>query len=296
MPQDLWYVRKDGAILGPYPAQTISRYLLLGRLIPACEVSLDQASWQVISTVAELLPLDPSTREGWDRERWLASMRWADERAGMDRRQLQDNPENSDKRRGADRRLNPEAPEIVELRRLHEEYEQSLLRSRRRFNRGAQVVALAAAATLAAVLLFDPWTPVAVDVHASTPDCNAPAAPGVNWTACTRADASLEAAALRSALLHDIDLRRARLARADLAYADLERARLAHADLRGARLLGANLSNTSLAGANLAAADLSHANLRGANLTSADLAGARLDHAIWLDGRVCAAGSLGACR
>jgi len=41
--------------------------------------------------------------------------------------------------------------------------------------------------------------------------------------------------------------------------------------------------------------NLSNADLTGAKLKTAKLEGARLDHTIWLDGRVCAIGSVGKC-
>lgn len=296
MPQDLWYVRKNNAILGPYPAYTISRYLLLGRLIPACEASRDRITWHAISSVPELMPLDAPEPQGWDRERWLASMRWADERGGVDRRQRQGISSMSNQRSGSDRRTTPESPEIIELRRLHEEYEASLLRSRQRFNRGALFVVLGAVIALAALLVLEPWTPVPVDLNAASRDCAALPGPGVNWSGCERGRAMLDGAMLRSALLHDIDLRHATLTGADLSYADLRHARLAHADLRGAKLLGANLSQASLAEANLEGAALDYANLRGVNLTGAKLDQASLNHAIWLDGKVCAEDSRGTCR
>ena len=120
-------------------------------------------------------------------------------------------------------------------------------------------------------------------------------------------------------------------ASADLSGANLAQARLDGALLqapgrRGATLVGANLSGAGLSGvvldgargagvnfdsadlraASLVGADLSGANLqrvdargavwRGARLDGANLDGAMLDGAVWIDGRVCAAGSVGICR
>jgi uncharacterized protein YjbI with pentapeptide repeats len=131
--------------------------------------------------------------------------------------------------------------------------------------------------------------------------CDARPAPGVDWSNC-RLEAieaersNLAGATLRNAWLRDAQLLGAKLSASDLSYAELIGAELAYADLRGARLLGANLQRANLAYAKLAGADLAYADLSGANLGSADLAGARLDHAIWVDGRSCAQGSLGGCR
>lgn len=72
----------------------------------------------------------------------------------------------------------------------------------------------------------------------------------------------------------------------DLSCADLRGAELEEADLRGANLTGANLKN----------ADLEKANLKGAIIDGAVFKGADLDYTIWVNGRVCAEGSVGSCR
>ena len=58
----------------------------------------------------------------------------------------------------------------------------------------------------------------------------------------------------------------------------------------------ANLSYADLSSADLSYADLSYADLSGAQTGGAMLQEARLDNTIWIDGRVCAVRSLGACR
>jgi len=78
------------------------------------------------------------------------------------------------------------------------------------------------------------------------------------------------------------------------------------ADMRGGNLRGFNLTGANLAGANLSGANLSYvsafeadfrgANLTGASVTGLQLGGADLSEAVWTDGRVCAAGSIGTCR
>ena len=71
-------------------------------------------------------------------------------------------------------------------------------------------------------------------------------------------------------------------------------------------LYGASLSKTAksrlailresnLAGANLQGANLSHADLHGASVQGLNLEGARLDQAVWVDGRICGANSIGRC-
>lgn len=110
--------------------------------------------------------------------------------------------------------------------------------------------------------------------------CSDPAAPGVDWSGCDKSRANLSDAYLPYA-----DLTNANLAYANLTYADLEHANLTQADLTHAYLSGADLKG----------ADLTYAYLSGANLTNADLSGADLTGAMWMDGRVCAEGSIGVC-
>lgn len=57
-------------------------------------------------------------------------------------------------------------------------------------------------------------------------------------------------------------------------------------DKSGYLLVGADLRNTDLTDANLFGANLSHARLEGANLS----------RAVWVDGHVCAEGSVGECK
>jgi len=67
----------------------------------------------------------------------------------------------------------------------------------------------------------------------------------------------------------------------DLSHANLERADLGEANLERANLTGANLKM---------------ANLRMAGIPAANLDLAILDGAIWLDGKICAKASYGACK
>ncbi len=87
-------------------------------------------------------------------------------------------------------------------------------------------------------------------------------------------------------------------------------------NLSGLRLAGFDLTKCNLKGADLSNADLERADLEESNLELADLSGAKMkmtdlritglkgakldraifDGAIWLDGTVCAKGSIGLCR
>lgn len=82
---------------------------------------------------------------------------------------------------------------------------------------------------------------------------------------------------------------------ASLKDANLMLSNLEHAHLHGVNLQNANLMLANLTGASLFDADLSGANLRGANLQGAIIIKAKFDNATWVDGRICAAGSIGRC-
>ncbi|MDD3519191.1 MAG: pentapeptide repeat-containing protein [Chromatiales bacterium] len=112
--------------------------------------------------------------------------------------------------------------------------------------------------------------------------------------------ASLAYANLTGADLSRADLLRARLKEAHLTGARLREANLMEANLEGAYLNGANLNGanlygTHLSGANLTGATLILANLTNANLSGTNLTGAKLDGARWVNGRICALGSIGRC-
>ena len=86
----------------------------------------------------------------------------------------------------------------------------------------------------------------------------------------------------------------------DLSGSDLSGANLRGADLTRADLSGADLGGVDLREADLTVADLTGVNLDGARLDSAALDGAVFDGAdlsgaIWVDGQVCANGSMGEC-
>ncbi len=137
---------------------------------------------------------------------------------------------------------------------------------------------------VAAVVLW------AVVTHESTTDCDAPAAPGVDWFECDKSGANLSGADLSNAfmgwaLLPGANLSGANLSNAGLIEADLTNADLSNADLTRADLTGANLSGANLRGANLLGADPQRAQLLGTDFSGAT----------WFHGQVCAEGSIGAC-
>lgn len=76
-----WYVQKGARVQGPYSADEVARFLLLGRIRNSDRVSRDGELWEPVTQVPELIPdelLDLNTDSGWDR--FVAAHTQADER------------------------------------------------------------------------------------------------------------------------------------------------------------------------------------------------------------------------
>lgn len=293
---ELWYTHRDGQVCGPYPQRQIGRFLILGRLHPRDQVSLDRETWWRIDQRPHLIPEElqnAHTPEG--RERLEQARLREDER--LRERRHDDPPAQAGERRKGDRRC-PESPEALVHRQQWLEILQRPLppwsqwmHGPRPWIAGAASVVIALAVLIGFALQFE---------QDPGPDCDQPAAPGVNWNYCDKAGADLREADLRGASLHNTRLagarlHDARLTDADLRFADLTLAALDRAELGAANLTGADLINARLTGANLENANLEHANLTGADLAGARLDGAHLGRSIWIDGRFCARNSIGSC-
>ncbi len=302
----LWYVRQDDEVEGPFPAKLISRRILVGRIRMHDEVSVDQFQWQTVESLPDLIPdvMAADPRDAHAQERLAAAVRWADERTRRDRRNTASYGAATEggSRGGQDRRQ-LEGVENVNYRETRAEGRESeqresqyaRLRGKRiRFwKTGAFILVVVAAVALSLFIVPRP----AKDV---LPDCGGAPRPNVNWSSCQLEGSylpqtSLVQANLRNANLSGATLVGSVLKRADLAYSSLAMADLRYADVSEASMTGVNLRRANLANADLRGADLSYANLTEAVLRGAKLGGARLDKAIWIDGRVCAPGSLGEC-
>jgi len=303
--QNLWYVRRGEQISGPFPEKWISRDLMLGRLSPDDSISLDKLNWIALGERADLMPEVASgvpaaeaVPPDWSDERRRARFRWADERRLLDRRAAGDGGQDArgegDKRRHRDRR-SPESAEVLLMRQRHAELEQALKARRDRYFGVGLALILFLGLAIWAVARLTPVNPVQVTLAHATPDCRAPAAPQVNWGGCDKGGAWLRGVDLGSAVLTAARFNTANLTLARLSYANLARADLSYANLDGALLQAANLQQANLSYAELKQADLRLADLRGARLEAANLTGAMLGQAIWVDGRECKEGSVGAC-
>ena len=291
----VWFVRRGAKMKGPFPAGVIANHILLGRIREGDELSSDRKEWLPLSEHQELIPdvMKADLSDPYNQERLAAAKRWADDRGSRDRRDGKGAGDHAHERRSGDRR-HAEGSTTLGHRRARDQ------RQRDKASPYAKMVFFAVVAitviTVAVHLAFFDfnWPPEEVN-------CDAPAAPKVNWSNCPKQGSSLTGASLAGAKLTNIRLVSARLVRADLSGADLGYATATMSDLHGANLSGARLVGTelrgaNLAGANLSGADLSFANLSRANIRSADLTDARLDNTIWPTGEVCVPGSVGQCR
>lgn len=294
----LWYIRRDEQVRGPYHAGLLRRYVLLGRLTPEDEASRDREEWITIARLPDLMPSELQQLDMDDPlslERLLAAKRWADERYGPDRRAADPSAVPREVlacRRSGDRRAAEPEPEV--RYRVAKAQRPRPARYPRRNIIGA-LVALLLAAVFIGLTVTAPRPKVAKNA-----ECAAAPRPRIDWSYCRLNGMQLSGSDLRGANLSSTELSAAdltgsRLTRANLAFSKLSMAHLNHARLRGARLTGADLSRADLSGADLNHADLSYADLRGADLSGASLAGALLSHAIWTDGHTCAPGAVGTC-
>lgn len=288
---NLWYTRRDGEVHGPYPTGLVTRYILLGRISESDELSPDGEVWKPLEAFPDLIPevmRNVVTEE--DRQRLLLARLREDERTP--REDLPDRAGQSSY--GGPERRDPEPETVVRHRQLKIRLSEEDSENRESY-RLPVLVAVAFVIALTAIFAF--YTP---PPPTGIAQCDAPAAPGVDWSNCAlegiqAPGADLTEAHIRNADLSGANLQRAVLAQADLAYANLSLADLAGADFSGANLKGAGLRNAELSGVRFREADLSFADLSGATLDGADLTGAKLDNAIWLQRQVCGPGSVGVC-
>jgi hypothetical protein len=287
----LWFMMRGGEVRGPFPRAQITRYILLGRIRPEDEISVDRASWQPVADVTEVQPTGLENEESQ-----VLALRRADERLAEDRRANQSAAQIAEfeNRRAGDRRR--DEPEfVVQHRVVKTRFLKETLTSRENVLRQVMFAVVVLVLVLVAMFLYTPAPPD------GTLHCGDPAAAGVSWNNCHKeginlAAMDLHAAHIKNADLSGAHLRGAKLGGSDLSYTNMSIADLSYSDLSRALLVGAGLRNADLSYANLSDADLSYADLRGANLGAADLSGVKLDNAIWIDGNECAAGSVGECK
>jgi len=286
MSQHLWYLRKQGASVGPFPAGQLREMFGAGQLDLKDLVSLDRQHWVKLIETDVLTDKhhEPvvNTESAWQEEREKARRRW-----------MEDSPDTVDVATVA------EGEAIEHLREIEQET-RTLLNARTK-----KFPALVGGLALVLLLLligFGVWKGQSQNIRIDAEmvprvrNCAHPAAEGVIWTDCIKNEASLAYANLRNANLQGIRLERANLQGADLSYADLGKADLRGANLSGVELKGANLNRADLTGADLSHADLEFATMAGAIVEGVRFDDAMLGQTTWIDGRECSDGSVGTCQ
>jgi hypothetical protein len=284
----LWYTRRHGcSVRGPFAESVIINHLLLGRLNANDEVSSDKINWQLIYDKSPL----QSKRNFLTEEQ---AKKYLDERDGFDRRYP----------------LEYEYSTIPELRhntRRTDEDDSDIQRRRvrslimQKFRKAKQPVFEPLLITFSIMTVIFVLTIIyAKPLPSPLGNCDDPATANMNWTNCIKPqlnlhDKILSNAQLRNSQLVSSNMMNTTLSDADMAYADLRFTNLSYSQLQNSLLLGANLKNADLSYADLSNANLSYADLTGANLGGSKLDNTRFDHAIWIDGLICAPQSIGRC-
>ena len=295
--KQLWYTKQNDNVKGPFPAGLISRYILLGRLKPADEVSMDGEVWTKISKHPELFPdvmkIDPENE--MREERLKAARRWADER--------EINLSDYDENRRTEGGIESEDARLARFRAKMYKRQINEKKEERRKYIIYSILVFVAIAVLVPVGIYyasiERKDKIQVIIK-NQENCATEAAPNVYWDNCqipgvNLQDKNLSGASMRTANLIGASLARANLFQANLSYANLSGASFANADLRNAVLKGASLRGTKFNNANLVNADLSYADMSGADLSGARIENTRFDNAIWVNRAVCAPGSIGGC-
>lgn len=297
----LWYARRGEVVTGPYTSGQVSKYILLGRIRHNDELGIEQATdetdktrlkWKRVSQRPELIPdvMRAHSEDPMASERLKAAFRWADERNYLTDEQktqmnipLYEGPERRKPESGA----KLQHREFVSVRKKP-------VNKKNYHVGGWLLIIISISAIVVLAMQRKPVTKI------SEINCNAPAAPGVNWSNCQLQGMRLNNVDLTNAVIKNANLSNARLTQlqmmnTDLSYTNLSLSDLSGSDMRGAILVGALLRGANLANANFAGSNLSYVNFTGANIQNIHLANARLDEAIWVDGRLCLPGSVGRC-
>ena len=279
-----WFIKHGEKVTGPFPAKLLLKWRILGRVRADTLVSVDQRQWLQAGVVAEIDPVqqygDPS--DPLVKERIAAVIRWEDERY-------------IERAEGAATQSASRGTHASRLEQEARARDEMYTRQARQQTRQTWLFALTVLIAGAAA-----WPYLPRMTNATPPDCAAPPAPEINWSYCKLdgvmlRQAALERAQMQNSSLVRANLQQANLAAADLSFADLSLATFNNSLLRGSKLTGANLRGALLISVDMTNADLSYANLSQADVDNAVFTGAKLDKTIWIDGRICAVGSVGKC-
>ncbi len=293
---NLWYIKKQGEITGPFPAKLVGSYLVLGRIDLDTLVSTDQNKWIPIGRLPSLIPDEVKNADSVEgRARLHQAKLREDERRGDTRREHEADKAraDNDRRAAADRRQNSEEVSKSYLH-LKADISAKRVKEKKRKLVGIVVLVLVVSSLMLSFLFVEPLKLI------QKTDCTVKAAPEIDWSACNKKNINLVSKDLQKSNLHSTHLNgalliKANLTAANLSYANLENSNLSAANLKNTLLIGANLNNSNLSNADLSGADLSYADLRNANIKNVQVLHTRFDNALWTDGTRCARQSIDRC-
>jgi len=318
--KNLWYTRRGLEIRGPFPVGTITRYILLGRIVDTDELSHNQVDWRTVSESPEVAPqelkLDLSIPEHRQKLR-IAKLR-EDERQPNDRRIEYDSTHKQESAeylsRSDTERREKENNITLRHRKSKSDFLHKLKSNHENYTPRVLLMISLVVVIVGASIAMSPGHQAAVN------DCGQAPMAYVNWSNCSMEginlhDLDLAGAKLLNTKMSGAKLVNVKLIGAKLSYIDLSNARLSDSDIQDAMLMGANLRSSKLANINMKNSNLSYAilqgadlsnvnfqnaNLRnvvfnGAKLSAVDFSGANLENAIWVDNTVCGPRSIGQC-
>ena len=287
---NIWYIRKNDKITGPFPSGQLSQLLVVGRLNVDDEISHDKDEWLKIQEVPSLIPdvLTDDSDES-QAERLAAARRWADER--REERRLE-NPQTPS--RVSNGRRNKESEQDVEYRQ-HRESVYKQFRERPK----TAITKLVTYTTFIFALIWASfnYSPLTIS---DEPDCSTSARKGVNWRLCNKLGlvairADFSESNLNSTILRNSNLFASVFTQSRMDYSDLSGSNLSYAVFNKANLKGANLKNSDLRQSDFTSANLSYVDFSNSSIVGANFKNADLSHAIWIDGGKCKSGSIGLC-
>lgn len=290
MAQTLWYLRYDDRVLGPFPSPQIAELLNSGEVTPDWEISLNETDWLTIvesgqfdEAILGSQNIKDTEAPGWREERHKARQRWLG-----DPDTVKNAPSHDPVRDGAARQA------------ISEDHIKTgaLLEAEKR--KPVSFFSPLLGILLLLIVGIGVWwgqreKPIQAGIS-SAATCAAAATDGVNWSHCDKRGLNQKGLRARNARMAKTRLDDAQLGEADLSYAVLTGASLRNVQFSGSELLGTEMTGADLSGADLSGANLRYAVLKGAMLAGTRLDSARLDKATWVDGRICAEGSIGSCR
>lgn len=294
MTQSLWYLRHEGQVFGPFPPPQIEEALKSGEVSPDWEISLNEVDWLSIADSGQFKPEQSVSAESeTDNDSMQEAAAWRDQRQQARKRWLQEGAAVTEVAH------DPVRDAAVRNSVVLDHIRTEALLQQEKTKRASPWIALLALGLLAGVgvtvWLGQRDQPIQAGISQAA-NCSAALGEGVNWSGCSKRAFSQPGVQARNARLDKAQLDEARLKGADLAYASLNSASLRNAELASVNLTGADLTGADLSGADLSNADLRFAVLTESNLTGVRFNATRLDKATWVDGRVCAPGSMDVCR